>query len=127
MSALRTGKASAITVVSSSASKNVAQVEQQVVERGQEARPRVGGVEAGDRLAEQADAVLVLVLVGAPLDGQQVPLVLHVAPDEVVDGAQRVDLEAGQRVVARCSPSARFWKRREIAFIVWTSMPSSCQ
>jgi hypothetical protein len=38
------------------------------------------------------------VLVGAPFDGEQVDLILNLAPEEVPDAAQRIDFEVRQRV-----------------------------
>ena len=67
-----------------------------------------------------------VVLVVAAHDAQPVLLVLDVAPEQVVERPQRIDLQIGQRIVVLPSPRT-FWKRRVIAFIVCTSMPSSCQ
>ena len=80
---------------------------------------------SGHRAACEPQAVLVVVLVVAAHDRQPVLLVLDVAPEQVVQRPQRIDLEVRQRIVA---PVPRgFWNRRAIAFIVCTSIPSSCQ
>ena len=63
---------------------------------------------------------------GPPAHRQPVDLVLRPAPEQVVQRAQRIEVEAGERVAARRA-SRRFWKRARIALSVWTSMPSSCQ
>ena len=71
---------------------------QQVVEGLEEFRAAVGGPQRRHRLAVQRQAVLVVVFVGAPLHRQPVLLVLDVAPEQVVERPQRVDLEMRQRI-----------------------------
>ena len=90
-----------MTVVSSSCLKNVGAQVQQVVERLEELRAGVGGAQAWHRAALEPQTVVVVVLVVAADDAQPVLLVLDVAPEQVVQRPQRIDLQVGQRIVRR--------------------------
>ena len=72
---------------------------QQVVERLQELRAAVGRPQRRHRLAVERQAVLVVVLVGAALSRvSRLLLVLDVAPEQVVERPQRIDLQVRQRI-----------------------------
>ena len=67
-------------------------------------------------LADQLEPILVVVLVGAPRDGEPVLFILHPAPQQVVQATQGVDLQparAGRGPVARAGSgtarSSRSW------------------
>ena len=71
---------------------------QQVVEALEELRPRICGARHRVRLAEQHQAVLVIVFVRPPGDRQALVFILNVTPQDVVEGPQRVQLEMSERV-----------------------------
>ena len=66
-----------------------------------------------------------VVLVGAALHREQVLLVLDVAPQQVAERPQRIDLEVRERVAA--ARRADVLEAPAIALMLCTSMPSSCQ
>ena len=72
---------------------------EQVVERLEELRARVGRAHALDRAAVEPQAVVVVVLVVAADDAQAMLFILDVSPQQVVERAQRIDLQVRERVL----------------------------
>ena len=64
----------------------------------EELRTAVRGTEIPHRFALQAQAVVVVVLGAATVDGEPVLFVLGVAPEQVAQWPQRIDLQIRQRV-----------------------------
>ena len=96
--AFSTPNPSAMTVVSSSRVKNSAHTESRLwnasMNRDRESAPRTGG----PGLDASTRPYCMVVLVGPPGDGEPVLGVLDPAPEQVVQRAQRVDVQTGQRI-----------------------------
>ena len=100
-SAFSTGNASALIVVSSSCLKNVVHRRSRLWNASRNFERVSAGLIALHGAAVEPQAVVVVVLVVAPDDAQAVLLVLDVAPQQVVERAQRIDLEVGERILRR--------------------------
>ncbi|MCY1230446.1 hypothetical protein D9M72_428580 [compost metagenome] len=72
---------------------------EQRVERLQEFRPAIGRAHIVDRLARQPQPVVMVIFVVAPHDAQAMLLVLDIAPQQVIERPQRIDLHIGEGII----------------------------
>src|SRR5262245_64275206 len=71
------------------------------MERLEELRTALGRSQIWYGLTVHLQSILMIILIGAPRDGQAVVLILNKPPDQGVERAQRVELQVRQRIMIR--------------------------